>query len=135
MRSILTTAAVLFLGLVGVSLAGSPGKAAPAGCHGRVAAGCHGEPMVAVEQGCHGATLLAPAVAAEGGCHGGRITGSERRLARQAARQNASATKAQFRAAARQGSVSAVPVTSPTMQYVPAAAACDCGNAACGGCR
>ena len=120
MRSIVITAAVLFLGLVGVSLAGSPGKAAPAGCHGRVAAGCHGAPMVAVEQGCHCATMLAPAVAAEGGCHGGRITGSERRLARQAARQ---------------GSVSAVPVTSPTMQYVPAAAACNCGNAACEGCR
>lgn len=129
MKTILIGSLVAFLGLVGVTLAGSGPAAAPAGCHGRVAKGCHGEQMVAVEQGCHGATMLAPAVAAEGGCHGGRITGSERRLARQAARQNASATKAQFRAAARQGSVSAVPVTSPTMQMVPACSCegkCDC---------
>jgi len=111
MKTILIGSLVAFLGLVGVTLAGSGPAVAPAGCHGRVAAGCHG------------ATMLAPAVAAEGGCHGGRITGAERRLARQAARQNAIATKAQFRAAARQGSVSAVPVTSPTMQM---ATACSC---------
>jgi hypothetical protein len=129
MKTILIGSLVVFLGLVGVTLAGSGPAVAPAGCHGRVAKGCHGEQMVAVEQGCHGATLLAPAVAAEGGCHGGRITGAERRLARQAARQNASATKAQFRSAARQGSVSAVPVTSPTMQMATACSCegkCDC---------
>lgn len=128
MKTTLIGSLVAFLGLVGVTLAGSGPAAAPAGCHGRVAKGCHGEQMVAVEQGCHGATLLAPAVAAEGGCHGGRITGSERRTARSAARANYQTTLAQFRAAARQGSdLQAMPVSAaPTMKMVPVQSECEC---------
>ena len=121
MKTILSVSAVLFLGLVGVALAGAgPETAAPAGCHGRVAAGCHGQPMALVEQGCHGATMLAPAVA-PAGCHGDRLTFAERRTARSAARQNFRTTLHQFKAAGREGTVSAVPAAElPTYEYVPA---------------
>lgn len=138
MKSILTVSVVVFCGLVGISLAGSPGTASPAGCHGRPAASsCHGPEMALVAQdpGCHGRTMQAPAVA-DAGCHGGRLTLAERRTSRSAARANYRTTLAQFREAGRSGNVSAVSVNAaPTMQYVPVADACQCGNADCPGCR
>lgn len=109
------------LAITGAVLAGAPPEAtAVAGCHGKAvvaapAAACHGQE-----------TLLAPAVAAEGACHGGRVTASERRLARQSARQNARATKSAFISAAREGRVQAVPVAQPNLEIVPVAAD-DCG--------
>lgn len=69
---ILCCAALAFVGLVGVTLAGAaPEAPAPAAsCHGRkvaaAPAGCHGGQAVAAPAGCHGGQAVA-----SNGCHGG----------------------------------------------------------------
>ena len=127
MRTILALSLVAFLGLVGVTLAGSaPEVAAPAaGCHGRVA-------MQAVQAGCHGLTLKAPAAVQAAACHGrsaGRLTLSERHAARSMARSNYRATLNAARAAGRAGDgIQAVDYEAPAMTMVPAASACSACN-------
>jgi len=124
MRTILALSLVAFLGLVGVTLAGSaPEVAAPAaGCHGRVP----------VQAGCHGLTLKAPAAVQAEACHGraaGRLTLSERHAARSMARSNYRATLNAARAAGRAGDgIQAVNYEAPAMTMVPAASACDACN-------
>lgn len=115
---------------VGAALAGSTPQTVT------VQQGCHGRQYVLEAQdscGCHG-QMLAPAYADECGCHGGRLTWSERRTARNAARANYRTTLNQFRDAGRAGAnLQAVPVTSmPTMKMVPVQVeACDCKCSPC----
>jgi hypothetical protein len=109
---------------VGAALAGSAPQTVTVkqGCHGRQYA------LEAQEScGCHGQQMLAPAYS-DAGCHGGRLTLSERRTARSAARANYRTTLAQFRDAGRSGaSLQAIPVSAaPTMKMVPVEVECEC---------
>lgn len=131
MSRILVCSAAVFCALVSAALmAGSGPTTAAPGCHGRV-------PMQAVEQGCHGLTLKAPAAVQAEACHGraaGRLTLSERLSARSMARYNYRATLEAARAAGRAGDgIQAVDYQAPAMTMVPAAScnACNCSPCNC----
>lgn len=116
-------AALIFTGLVGVSLAGSPVtvQSASPGCHGQTYALV---PMT--QKKCAGdAPAFAQPVVAEDCCgerRGGPngISGKERRVMRAAVRQNICATRTAFRDAARRGSLKGdADVQMQTFQEVP----------------
>ena len=128
-KKFLAFSGAFFLGLCAFALAGSAPDTVTVkqGCHGR-----QYELVTEAECGCHGRQMLAPAYAS-GGCHGGRLTFSERRTARSAARANYQTTLAQFRDAGRQGAdLQAIHVSAaPTMKMVPVQSECECKCSPC----
>lgn len=136
MKTILGFSAAIFLGLCAVALAGAP----PVPASAPVAAGCHGQQLQAVQEGCHSLQLKAPAAIQAAACHGraaSRLTLRERSSARSMARDNYRATLAAARSAGRAGDgITAVNYSAPAMTMVPAAApACSCGSVCNGGCK
>ena len=123
MFKIFAPAALIFIGLVGVALAGSPVtvQTASPGCHGQTYALV---PMT--QKKCVGdAPAFAQPVVAEDCCgerRGGPngISGKERRIMRAAVRQNICATRTAFRDAARRGSLKGdADVQMQTFEEVP----------------
>ena len=98
-------------------------------------AGCHGRTYSVYSEAAGGcaSALLAPAYQTRGGCASAssrRVTLAERRLANQAARANAEATRAAFLKAAAQGdletSIATTPLATMRLQEVdPATAQAD----------
>ena len=94
--------------VVGFVHAGDKGAPAPVAAPYSSSAGCHGRTYSVFAEAAGGcaSALLAPAYQARGGCASAssrRVTLAERRLANQAARANAEATRAAFLKAAAKG--------------------------------
>lgn len=104
--------------IVGFVHAGDKGTPAPVAAPYASSAGCHGRTYSIYAEAAGGcaSALLAPAYQERGGCASAssrRVTLAERRLANQAARANAEATRAAFLKAAAKGDLeTSVPTTA-----------------------
>ena len=139
MKQIITSAGLLFVVagflVVGFVHAGDKGVQAPVAAPYASSAGCHGRTYSVYSEAAGGcaSALLAPAYQTRGGCASAssrRVTLAERRLANQAARANAEATRAAFLKAAAKGdletSLATAPLATMRLQEVdPATAQAD----------